>query len=229
MFRTIGLPGIVKVKSGTFRLRNIQVASGAALSGFVRATGLIAQRWAGDLDLEVMTRTEWQEWESFIARLAGLSVLFEIHDDRRPFPLGTAAGYDPAGAVYPITGTTITGATIVTGAHSALVAEAAPRHAQALRLKGLVASAVVLKHGDLFGLGGNLYLVAGDVTSDASGEARVPFRWRLHKPAGLNDVVNFLRPTCRVQLKSAEEGDVTRAYAGIGRAGVSFVEIPYTE
>lgn len=227
-WRTIGWPTFLTVKSGSFRLRNIQVSSGAALSGIVRATGIVAQRWAAEIDFEIMTRDQWQQWESFVGRLAGQAVLFEMHDTARPFPLAAAAGYRPTNAAYPITGTTVTGTSIVTGAHSALVRDAAPRYAQSIIMTGLSASTVVLRHGDLFGLGGNLYLVVADVTSDAAGEARVPFRWRLHKAARANDVVNFLRPTCRMQLASVDGGDVTRGAANIGNAGVSVVEVPYT-
>lgn len=230
-WRTIGFPDhLMRVKEGSARLSNIQITSGSQLANFIRATGLIAQRWTGKLDMSTMTRAQWQEWDSFIARLSGQAVLFEIQMPGQVLPLGAHAGYSEDGAAYAITGTTITGTEILNGATSGLILEDAPRYSQAIMIDfgDDMAGEVVLTHGDKFGLRGNLYMVTGVVTADANGQARVPFRWKLHRAAFVGDVVSFYKPTCRVMLASAGDGDVTIDTAINGSGGLSFVEVPYT-
>ena len=230
-WRTIGFPDhLMRVKEGSARLANIQITSGSQLANFIRASGLIAQRWTGQFDMATMSRAQWQEWESFIARLSGQAVLFEVRMPGQRLPLGAHAGFAEGNPDYPITGTTITGTEILTGATSGLVLEDTPRYNQAILIDfgDDMAGEVVLTHGDKFGLRGNLYMVTGVVTADANGHARVPFRWKLHRAAFEGDVVSFYKPTVRVMLSSGSDGEVTIDTAMHGRAGLSFIEVPYT-
>lgn len=230
-WRTIGFPDhLLRVSEATMRLTNIQITSGSQIANFVRATGLIAQRWTGKFEIATMTREQWQEWEAFIASLSGQAVLFIVNLVGQDLPLGAHAGFDPDGPLYSITGTTITGVTIREGGVSGLVIEDAPRYAQAILVDfgEDMGDQVVLKAGDKFGLGGNLYIVIGDVTTDADGFARVAFRWRLHRAAFVGDVVSFYKPTCRVMLGSGADGELTVTPPALGRASISFIEVPFT-
>jgi hypothetical protein len=217
-FRTIGFPThLFRIESSSFRLTPVQITSGAALSGFVRASGLVSMLWNGRINLAAMTDAQGREFESFIARLSGQAVLFEIPAPQRALPIGAAAGFASGNPAYPVDGVDLEGVKIVTGSTTCLVRDAAPRYASAIMLKGLVT--VVL--------GGNLYMVSGKVRSDGNGEARVAFDWRLHRPARAGDIVSFRRARVRVQLKAASEGEVERDTAGIARGGFAFTEVPY--
>lgn len=231
-WRTIGFPEhLMRVRTGSFRLQNIQVSSGSQLSNFIRATGLIAQRWGGQFDMATMNREKWQEWNSFIARLAGQAVLFELRAPVQQLPLGEGAGFATDNPAYSITGVTITGVDILTGATSAIVYADAPRYAQSILVDfgSDQADATVLRHGDLFGLGGNLYMCTSNVVADSNGVARVPFRWRLHKAAFEGDIVELRKPTCRVMLAEANSGQVELDYATHGVSGIRFIEVPYLQ
>jgi hypothetical protein len=227
-FRTIGFPThLFRIESSSFRLTPVQITSGAALSGFVRASGLVSMLWNGRINLAAMTDAQGREFESFIARLSGQAVLFEIPAPQRALPIGAAAGFASGNPAYPVDGVDLEGVKIVTGSTTCLVRDAAPRYASAIMLKGLVPDTLVLRPGDTFVLGGNLYMVSGKVRSDGNGEARVAFDWRLHRPARAGDIVSFRRARVRVQLKAASEGEVERDTAGIARGGFAFTEVPY--
>lgn len=230
-WRTIGFPHhLMQVETESMRLANIQIASGSQIANFVRATGLISQLWVGKFDMSMMDRPQWQEWQSFIARLSGQAVLFEIFAPSRRLPEGAGGGFEEGGSAYTITGTTITGVTLRQGATTGLVLQAAPRYARAILVDfgDDMAGETVLTHGDVFGLGGNLYLVTGPVTADANGHARVAFAWKLHKAARVGDIVNFRKPSCRAMLQSANDGDMSITPPNFGKGAISFVEVPYT-
>lgn len=231
-FRTIGLPShLLRVVSGSFGLKNYQTSSDTILTRQVRVGGLIEQRWGCSLELVTMERETWQEWDSFRARLSGQVVLFTVpapaHELDQQYLLGEGAGYDPDNAPFLITGTTISGVSLITGSTTCQVKTAAARWAQWIHMKGLKASSIVFKHGDLFGLGGNLYMAVAKVTSDASGEARVPFRFKLWKGAAVGDVINLMLPTCRMQLRGPDEGIPELMPPELARAGFSAIEVPY--
>lgn len=228
-FRTIGFPtGLFRIRSGSFDFENFQTGADSFLSMLTRVGGLQIQLWAAKLEFVTQRREGWQELQSFRAKLAGQLVLFEIYSPAKELPLGAGAGYASTNSILPITGTTISGATIREGGTTALVKEAAPRYAQDILLKGLKPSARVLRHGDHFGLGGNLYMCVANVNADANGEARVPFRWRLWRPAEVNDIVTLRNPTCRVQLRSPNEGTIEMDNVLHGECGFSVREVPYT-
>lgn len=228
-FRTIGFPEhLLLLKQETFDLYNYQVGSQSMLSRTVRAGGLIEQKWGGDLESGTLLPDEWAEWSSLMARLEGQVVLFTLPVPLPILPRGAGAGFAKTNDPITITGTTIAGTRILKGGTTCLVAEAAPRYARAIKLKGLTPSTLVLTHGDVFGLGGNLYKVVSKVYSDDTGAATVRFRWRLWKPAARGDIVTLRRPTCRVVLKTANEGRVTRSAPNLGKAALSVMEVPYT-
>lgn len=231
-WRTICMPdSLFRVSEGSFDLRNIQMASGSSVANFIRATGLIAQRWSGQLDFAPMAQAQWQEWKAWRARLSGQAVLFNLRAPMQRLPLGAGAGYAEDNPAFTITGITITGVSILTGATTALVHEQAARYARTLLVDFGVAMAgqTVMTHGDLFGHGGNLYVCTGESVADASGIARLVFRAGLHRAALEGDIVNLRDPTCRVMLRDANGAIVQNDSAGIGRSGFEFIEVPFTQ
>lgn len=226
-FRTIGFPtGLFVPASGSFRLETRQVTSGSVLSNFVMV-GRRVQRWRCKLDMVDMDEESAQRWEAFFDTLEGQATLFIMRAPVGTLPLGEGAGFRPSNPSLTITGTSISGIAIKTGGVSARIAKAAPRHATSVLMDGLIPSTRVFVKGDKFGLGGNLYRVAGDVCSDAEGVARVPFRPRLWKPAALGEIVNLRDPTCRMQLVTPNEGAAEWRPGVFASAGYEAVEVPF--
>lgn len=237
-YRTIGFPDrLLKVREGTFDLEFRAITSDTVFTPFIQAVGPMAALWGCQLTLAAQLRAGtddragWQEWQSFRARLGGQVVLFNLSAPGVALPLGAGAGYAPGNPAYTIGGLTLTGATILTGGTTAVVAAAAPRYATAIKMDfgAAQAGATVLKDGDRFGLGGNLYISVANATADDSGVAPVRFRTKLWKPAKLGDVVTLRRPTCRVMLRAPNESRVDLDTALHGRTGFSAIEIPYID
>lgn len=230
-FKTIAFPEhLMSVESGSFRLVPAHKSAGSIFSGFVSAYGLIEQRWVADCRFAEAVQDDWQEFEAFIATLEGQVVLFTCHDPLHELPRGAGAGHSATvtGDAISITGASLAdGATLITGATSVQVKTAATRYARSVVMKGLAASATVFKPGDFFELGRNLYMVTGDVTSDSSGDARVPFRPRLRLPAAADDIVNLRRPKARFQLVSPDQGTVQRRAPALGTAALRMIEVPF--
>jgi hypothetical protein len=228
IFRTISLPEhLFKVKSGSFDFEVRATGSDSILSGFVVVDGFVEMRWACQLELGTMERVFWQEFSAWRASLMGQRTLFVVSHPGQILPLGGGAGYAPNNPIYPITGTTLTGTTIRTGATTCLIKQSARRHARVVLMKALPANALIFKRGDVFGLGGNLYRVDGKVFSDANGECRVPFLFRLWKGAREGDIVTLRNPTCRMQLKTPNEGTLQLSAPLFGNAGFSAHEVPF--
>lgn len=230
LFRTIGFPDrLLLAQSATFDLEARQTSAETVYTPFVRAAGPVHMLWGCEVTLAPMSRELWQEWQSFRARIAGQIVLFTLRVPGQQLPLGAGAGYSPTNDPLTITGTTITGTTVVEGGTTAIVAQSAARDSRWMHIDfgSAMAGRQVLKHGDKFGHAGNLYQCVGNVTADANGEARVPFRWRLWKGAKAGDIITLRWPTCRVQLRGVGEGKLNIDAANIGRAGFSAIEVPF--
>lgn len=231
-FRTIGLPtNLFVVESGTLELESRQTSSDSVFTSNVLAAGLQEQFWSCKIATSIMERATWQEWKSFMWRLKGRVVLFEVPALAQDLPLGAGGGFTEGNAAYPITGVSLTGVSLLTGATTGLISEAAPRHAEAVLIDFGVdqADTVVLRHGDVFGLGGNLYGCTANVTADEDGLARVPFRAALWKGAQAGDVVNFRKPTFRAQLRNTNDGSVNLTPPDFGQASFTAVEVPYIQ
>jgi hypothetical protein len=229
-FRTIGLPSeLFVIEQGSLDLQSRQTSSDSVFSPFGIAAGLQEQFWTCKAETIQMERETWQLWKSFVARLKGRTVLFEVPALGQSLPLGVGGGFSESGAIVTLTGASLTGATLREGATSALVSEAASRHAEAIILDfgDEQAEEVVLKPGDVFGLGGNLYMSVASVTADGDGVARVPFRTGLWKGASVGDVVNFRNPTFRAQLRDPNGGPVNLTAPLFGKSSFDLVEVPY--
>lgn len=231
-FRTISLPErLFRVREGTFDLDNFQTSSDSLLSRAAFATGLLNQRWACELEFASARRAIWQDWQATRASIRGRAVLFVVRAPARRLPLGAGAGFAPGNAAITIAGTTVTGTRILEGAVSAQIAAPAPRYAAAVKMQfpAALAGEVVLARGDLFGLGGNLYMVTGAVRPNSAGVARVPFVWKLWKGARTGDIVTFRDPTCRMQFRTDNEGRTHLRPPERGTAGFAAIEVPFVD
>lgn len=238
--RTIDLPcELLLPVGGTFHHKPIGEFSQGQWLPYNRATGIRQKLWAAEIqaaDFNKGQRGDRRfEFEAFIDRLDGTSVAFRLWDPWRIYPRGMGAGiWNPrypngkqSQGQYHIDVTHhIDGVYHIDGGSTlAYVAEDAERYADSLLMTGLVPSALVFKVGDDFEVGGNLYRVMDDATSDANGMARVLLSWRLWKPALAGDRINLHKPTGRFVMVDADQGVIQRANAG-GQASFQAIEVP---
>lgn len=241
--RTIDLPcDLLLPVGGSFHHRVVAETAQGQWLPFPRSTGLRQKLWAVTVQpapFDKGARGDRRfEFEAFIDRLSGTSVAFRMFDPWRVLPRGVGAGiWNPR---YP-NGRQSTGSYLIDGAYLidghytidggstlAYVEEDSDRYADSVVLSGLVPNALVLKTGDDFEIGGNLYRVMDDAVSDGSGIARVILSWRLWKPALAGDRVNLHQPCGRFALADADQGVIQRVMAG-GTASISAVEVPYVD
>lgn len=220
-----------KVRGGTFRLKPVGSYFQSPFAPQVIRMGAARfMRWECSLELAVLERAAWQRFEAWMATIADQPFAFKLHDTAKELPLGAGAGFDPDGTELTVTGSStfsIPGG-LHAGATHCKLRDAAARHATSVVVKGMPVSSRVFKAGDHVEIGGNLYMVRGDVLSDAEGAARIDIMWRLHKPALANDLVTFRNPTGRFMIPDLSVGEVMRDTATHGQASLAAVEVPYT-
>ncbi len=235
MITTIQLPTeFYRVKSGTFRQVPVQ---SLYLSGFVpnapRSGGARFLRWVCDVQFTRLAREQWQKYEAFIALLSDRPYAFTLYDPSKILPLGVGAGFSKTGEAYhwlDPSGLTqhFDDGHWRDGATFCKVKSAADRQANSIVVEGLPVSSVILKTGDNFSVGGNLYMASGDVQSDASGDARINFVWRLHKSVSASDLVDFHKPRGRFVLVDPSSGGVMKSTSTNGDANLKAIEVPFT-
>jgi hypothetical protein len=175
------------------------------------------------------------EWEAFVHSLDGTRVAFRIPDTERLLPKGAAAGlsrsitgseiYRVADSVnYSLTDST----RLIAGSGLAQVAEDAARHADTIRIGGLVPDAVVFRPGDPIGIGGNMYEVQQVALSNSSGESRVVLNNRLWKPALASDIVELESVRARFVMTDNEQGMSARVRL-LSNSSISMIEAPYVD
>jgi hypothetical protein len=232
---------IYRVTEGTFGLVTDAELSTAAWGSIFRMGGPRHMRWIAELAMAPQYDDGFEDrrmtWDATVARMMGGFIGMRLHHPARIYPRGFGAGiYRPGTGSKSLGGKhAIDGGHLVDGVYYldggstlAYVGSDARRYADAIHMTGLWPSSKVFHAGDHFGLGGNLYMVTDNCTSDANGECTVPFLWRLWKPALAGDRIELHQPTARFVLASADEGK--QSYSSlIGSTSLSAVEVPYVE
>lgn len=230
---------IYRVTEGSFGLVPDVEISTSAWGSLFRMNGPRHMRWTADLEMAPQyddgAEDRRMTWDATVARMMGGYVAVRLYHPARVYPRGIGAGiYRPGTGRASVGGAhTIDGQYLIDGAYKidggstiAYVDEDAPRYADSIVMSGLWPSSKVFHMGDHFGLSGNLYMVTDDCVSDASGKCRVPFLWRLWKPALAGDRIDLYRPSARFVLASKDEG--RQHYSTlIGATSLSAVEVPY--
>lgn len=233
---------IYRVSEGSFGLVPDAEISTASWGNVFRMNGPRHMRWVAELAMAVQyddgVEDRRMTWDATVARMMGGFVAMRLYHPYRRYPRGFGAGvFRPAafgkaslGDQYDIDGQyLVDGAYHIDGGSTlAYVAEDAPRYADSIVMSGLWPSSKVFHAGDHFEVGGNLYMVSDACMSDASGNCRVPFLWRLWKPALTGDRINLKEPTARFVLASADEGRQTYSNL-IGATSLNAVEVPNVE
>lgn len=230
---TVDLPeAFYKVQGGSFRLMPMQsIFQSMFNAGGYRFEGARGMRWVGQIDLVIQKRETWQKFDSFIARVADRPYAFNIYHPSKKLPLGIGGGIDFSGdpEEFEDPDTSLHGfdGGLYDGASFCSVKEDAPRYANSFVVEGLPVSSTILKDGDHFSVGGNLYMATGDILSDANGDARLDFVWRLHKPVVAGDLVDFRNPPGRFIIQDQESAQVALRAVELGEASFSVVEFPF--
>lgn len=237
--RTIDLAAsIYRVREASFGLvPDSEIAPGSWGVGY-RTGGPRHMRWVAELDMAPLyddgDEDRRMTWDATVARMMGGHVAMRLYHPARIYPRGVGAGvYRPGHGKASLGGQhTIDGQYLIDGAFHidggstvAYVAEDAPRYADSIVMTGLWPSSTVFHPGDHFGLGGNLYMVTDHCVSDANGECRVPFLWRLWKGALAGDRIDLHQPTARFVLSSSDGGPQSYGMI-VGAASLSAIEVP---
>lgn len=241
-FSTIDLSAsIYRVTEGTFGLVPDVEISTAAWGNLFRMSGPRHMRWIAELTMAAQYDDGYEDrrmtWDATVARMLGGYVAMRLYHPARQYPRGFGAGiFRPGTGWKSVAGQyVIDGQYLIDGAFKidggstiAYVAEDAPRYADSIVMSGLWPSSKVFHAGDHFEVGGNLYMVTDTCMSDAAGNCRVPFLWRLWKPALAGDRINLKEPTARFVLASADEGRQTYSSL-IGATSLNAVEVPHVD
>lgn len=213
---------------------SVTQTSRSTLTPLFRTRGVLSTYWTAQIDFAAMNDDLWRDLESFIALLDGQRNRVMLYDPSRERPLGNGFGsavtysweYNGTPYAWEYDGTSYLWQA---GAKTSVwLASAAVRGADKITLAGLTASTSrAVKKGDLFGLGGNIYMAVTDANSDSSGEALVSIRPRLRKPAAALATVRVDKPRGRFTLASSEAFDMSVESGKIARgASLSLIEVP---
>lgn len=195
-----------RVTGGSFDLVTSGSISQSSYIPLPRSAGVPMQRWSMEVSLAPLGKADAAAFRGWRARLNGVASAFTAYDPVFCAPFASATHPTSADReirfTHPDNGARSFARDfrILEGVSLSRVAENAPRYADNILIDGLPASQPILGVGDLFGLGGNLYMATRDAASNAAGETRLFFAWKLHKGAAIGETVNFRKPRARFVL-----------------------------
>lgn len=217
--------------SCSFTPRTRSLFSSSPLRRGRRVFGSIVDQWVAQVTFDNLPPQLWTQLSALIARLDGPAGTLRMWDASRFLPRGMAAGLNldtVVGIGQPFSDNTyFTDGTgwLDVSAYGVVMA-GQPAGSDSILIGGLIANQPLsLAAGDLFEVGGYLYMATADTASDANGMARVMIRPRLRLPALAGDSVKFAYPTSPFQLVDDEQGGVEVASPVFGSFGLSLVEI----
>lgn len=231
---TVKLPDeFFKVVSGSFGLVTVQTQSNSPFSpNAVRYGGARFQQWTCDLEMARMNRETWQAYEAWAANIMDKAFAFELYDPTKQYPLGLNGGINSE-TLKTLTNQPFTSGSgdsyisggIYDGSTFCRVLNDYARYSNSIVVEGLPVDSVVLKRGDNFSLGGNLYMVRGECKSNSEGQARIDFLWKLHKPQIEGDIVDFYKPKGRFIMPDGIAA-VSKSPPLLGNFNISAAEYP---
>lgn len=224
---------LMRIAEVSFSLSTSAQASKTALVPVTRRRGVLASVWVANMTFATLEEEHWRALSAFISSLDGQFHFLTFFDPARTKARG--AGF-AAPSSYQLTyggnsyGFTYGGNSYGLGyTQTTLVLDAnASRGSDFITVRNLVASTTgALKADDMFELGGNLYRVVSDVSSDANGKSTIEIRPRLRKGHAEGDGLQFDSPRGRFILASAEafQDTITPPYLSRS-ASLQLVELP---
>lgn len=187
---TISLPAGLRPTACSFRLAQNARVSASPFGGSEQVVDLLNDRWLVTLELPARDAASAAAIDAFLAALRGPVNVAAIGHYMRPVPRGTARG-------------------------TILVNGAVSQGAGTIVVDGISPSNGTLLAGDLLGVGGQLVMVAADVTA-SGGAATVTLANRLRAGVADNAAVTWSNPTilCRLMNQPAQR------YSGVVADGV---------
>ena len=148
------------------------------LTGYVQTVGLTGARWTASITYPTLSLADGAKMDAFIASLKGQQNRLALYNLARQDILGAGTG-SPV-----VSGAGQTGSSINTG--------------------GWGSNQVVLKAGDMIGIGGELKMVLADVTSNGSGAATITFEPALRASPSNGSAIDITKPTALFILTENE-------------------------
>jgi hypothetical protein len=170
----ISLPTGFRPSSVSLRLYTNQRVNAAPFGGSEQAVDLLNDRWLMSLRLPASLPADAAAREAFLAALRGQVNTCALWHFARPVPRGTARG-------------------------TLLINGAAAQGASSIAIDGISPGTGTLLAGDLLGAGGQLLMVAADVTA-SGGAATVTLVNRLRAAIADNAAVTWSQPTVPFRL-----------------------------
>lgn len=167
-----------KPQAFEFGLRFNTMVHTSPLTGYVQTVGLTGARWTAQITFSGQSPANAATVEAFIVSLKGQQNRVALYNLARPSVNGTGGG------TPLVNGADQTGTEIHTD--------------------GWTPEEVILKAGDMIGIGGELKMVINDVTSNASGEAFIPFQPALRASPLDDSVIDITAPTALFMLTENE-------------------------
>ncbi|MEO0385041.1 MAG: hypothetical protein AAF234_15960 [Pseudomonadota bacterium] len=222
------------------RLRDISLRAASPLTGYSHPTSPIDSRWVIDVSLARMNDDQWEEIEAFFLSLRGESKFFRVHDPRRLYPKGVAAGIHfgnkRGNAVDEAwsDGTNFDDETGWTDASSsASIASSAAMGATHVLLSGLVPDQLIaVNKNDRIGLHvssgrGLMYAAVKSARSDPQGRALVEIAPALRMGVTAGERANFVYVSSVFTIQGDKALENTPGgTTSIGNTGFTLTEVP---
>ncbi len=224
-------PTNVRPSSRSFTIRTRSLFSSSPLRRSRRVFGSIVDLWVAQLTYDQLPPEIWLSLDAMLSRLDGPSGIIRMWDAARYLPRGVAAGINidsttTIGSPFS-DGTYFTDGTGWLDASTYGVVDGRQEvGSDTIVIGGLIADqAISLEAGDLFEVGGYLYMVTVRAASNASGKALAMIRPRLRTTVLPGDPIKFAYPTSPFQLADDDQGSVEVSAPVFGSFGLSLVEL----
>ena len=199
---TIDWPEALVPQTAQFNLCKSTVQFASPFNGNPQAFDFIAERWVLSCSLAQMSARNPRGVDAFCNQLAGGIDRVRVWAFYAGTPRGTLRGTVTlsAGVVRGNTTLPVTGGTAASGS-----------------------GPVTLLQGDFIGCGGQIFMVAADVTL-AGGAGSVPVVNRVRGTIASGSSVTWYRPTCEMVLPAQQAGPMRRPGA-IDSAALDLIEV----
>ena len=173
----ITLPSTFKVRACALTMATNQRVTASPFGGSEQAVDLLNDRWMMSVELPEAAPADARWREAWIASMRGQVNWVALHHFQHPYPAGTARG-------------------------TILVNGAVAQGASSIAVDGISPSTGTLLAGDMIGIGGQLFMVAADVTA-SGGAATVNIVNRVRVAIADNAAVTWSKPTALFRLLSS--------------------------
>lgn len=212
----------------TWRLESAALLNVSPISFATQSVSRGVARWTAVLGFDPIMDDRRARLSGLIAALDGPAKEVRFWRFDRPTPRGSAAPW-PGGDLVTTwaEGTTWDEGTtweVITPPIGPQLATAAPSGTETVDTWGWRTNDAVLLVGDCIGIGGSLYMVTADATTDGTGRAVLHIAPRLRAASTIGTPIVTTRPTARFRLVDGQQAAEDVRPGGIGAVSVTFIE-----